>query len=192
MTVRRASAPAASAEESPPPTRIGEVAKLCGVTTRTLRYWEEIGLLAPRRATLRRVGASMPAPRSSGPSASGKRVQAIMGFSLAEIGAVLETEDVLDKLRSAYKASARPEHQRDLLANAMEANDKLVARLDDTLDRIRAFRDERVAKAGRLRPGGQSWTARSGPAAVPNVDDAAPAACARPRNRQSGARRAIR
>ena len=74
-----------------------------------------------------------------------------MGFSLAEIGVVLETEDVLDKLRSAYKASARPELQRDLLANAMEANDKLVARLDDTLARIRAFRDERVAKAGRLR-----------------------------------------
>ena len=27
--------------------RIGEVAKLTGVTTRTLRYWEELGLLQP-------------------------------------------------------------------------------------------------------------------------------------------------
>jgi hypothetical protein len=33
----------------------------------------------------------------------------------------------------------------------MDANDKLVARLDETLERITAFRDERVAKAARLR-----------------------------------------
>jgi DNA-binding transcriptional MerR regulator len=150
MTVRRAATSAASgAEEAPPTTRIGEVAKLCGVTTRTLRYWEEIGLLAPSAP---RFGSERVYARSEVERAQRIReLQAIMGFSLAEIGAVLETEDVLDKRRSAYKASARPEHQRDLLANAMEANDKLVARLDDTLDRIRAFRDERVAKAGRLR-----------------------------------------
>ena len=27
--------------------RIGEVAKLTGLTTRTLRYWEELGLISP-------------------------------------------------------------------------------------------------------------------------------------------------
>ncbi len=150
MTARRAGAPiVSSAEQSPPRTRIGEVAKLCGVTTRTLRYWEEIGLLAPSEP---RLGSERVYARSEVERAQRIReLQALMGFSLAEIGAVLETEDVLDKLRSAYKASARPELQRHLLANAMEANDKLVARLDDTLDRIRTFRDERVAKAGRLR-----------------------------------------
>ena len=31
--------------------RIGEVAKLTGVTTRTLRYWEELGLLQPASRT---------------------------------------------------------------------------------------------------------------------------------------------
>ncbi len=150
MTAPRASAPAApGAGATPPPTRIGEVAKLCGVTTRTLRYWEEIGLLAPSEP---RLGSERVYARSEVERAQRIReLQALMGFSLAEIGVILETEDVLDKLRSAYKASARPELQRDLLANAMEANDNLVARLDDTLARITAFRDERVAKAGRLR-----------------------------------------
>jgi hypothetical protein len=33
----------------------------------------------------------------------------------------------------------------------MEANDNLVIRLDDTLERVKAFRDERVAKAKRMR-----------------------------------------
>ena len=108
-----------------------------------------VGLLAPSEP---RLGSERVYARSEVERAQRIReLQALMGFSLAEIGVVLETEDVLDKLRSAYRASARPELQRDLLANAMEANDKLVARLDDTLARIRAFRDERMAKAGRLR-----------------------------------------
>ena len=125
------------------------MAKLCGVTTRTLRYWEEIGLLAPseQRHGSERVYSGSEVERAQ----RIRELQALMGFSLAEIRVVLETEDVLDELRSAYKANARPELQRRLLANAIEANDKLVARLDDTLARVKAFRDERVAKAERLR-----------------------------------------
>ncbi|HLN43191.1 MAG TPA: hypothetical protein VK215_12095, partial [Acidimicrobiales bacterium] len=80
-----------------------------------------------------------------------RELQELVGFSLAEIRVVLETEDVLDKLRSAYKANARAELRRGLLANAIEANDKLVARLDDIILGVTAFRDERVAKAARLR-----------------------------------------
>ena len=40
MAVKRA-----TAEAGPVLWRIGEVAKQTGVTTRTLRYWEELGLL---------------------------------------------------------------------------------------------------------------------------------------------------
>ena len=129
--------------------RIGEVAKLCGVTTRTLRYWEEIGLVAPseQRHGSERVYTGPQVERAQ----RIRELQSLMGFSLAEIRAVLETEDVLDRVRHAYRANARPELRRRLLADAMEANDKLVARLDDTLERIKAFRDQRVAKAARLR-----------------------------------------
>jgi len=129
--------------------RIGEVAKLCGVTTRTLRYWEEIGLLAPssQRYGSERVYSGSQAERAK----RIRELQELVGFSLAEIRVVLETEDVLDKLRSAYKANARAALQRRLLANAIEANDKLVARLDDIILGVTTFRDERVAKAERLR-----------------------------------------
>jgi DNA-binding transcriptional MerR regulator len=129
--------------------RIGEVARLCGVTTRTLRYWEEIGLVAPseQRHGSERVYASSEVERAR----RIRELQALMGFSLAEIGVVLETEDTVDKLRDAYKVKARPELRRQLLTNAIDANDALVARLDDTLARVKDFRDERVAKATRLR-----------------------------------------
>jgi DNA-binding transcriptional MerR regulator len=129
--------------------RIGEVARRCGVTTRTLRYWEEIGMLAPseQRHGSERVYSGSQVERAQ----RIRELQTHMGFSLAEIRAVLETEDVLDELRNAYKTNARPEVRRRLLTDAMDANDKLVARLDDTLARVQAFRDERVAKASRLR-----------------------------------------
>jgi DNA-binding transcriptional MerR regulator len=129
--------------------RIGEVARLCGVTTRTLRYWEEIGLLAPRgqRHGSERVYSGSEIERAQ----RIRELQVLLGFSLAEIRVVLETEDVLDKLRNAYKANARAEVQRRLLAKAIDANDTLVGRLDDTLARVRDFRDERVRRTKRMR-----------------------------------------
>ncbi len=167
MTARRAESPRRGTDAAPstsaskagsasgvasgagPMIRIGEAAKLCGITTRTLRYWEELGLLVPsgqRHGTERAYsGAEVERAQRI------RELQELVGFSLAEIRVILETEDVLDELRSAYKANARPELQRRLVGEAMDANDKLVARLDDTLDRVRAFRDERVAKAKRLR-----------------------------------------
>ena len=145
------------ATPDPPPTtggdehalRIGEVARLCGVTTRTLRYWEEIGLLEPssQRHGSERVYSGSQAERAK----RIRELQELVGFSLAEIRVVLETEDVLDRLRSAYRANARADLRRGLLTNAIDANDKLVARLDDIILGVTAFRDQRVAKAVRLR-----------------------------------------
>ena len=132
--------------------RIGEVAKLTGLTTRTLRYWEELGLVHPteygehgdRRysaADVARVGRV-------------KDLQQLLGFSLAEVRAVLDTEaaDVLDRVRSEWRSTdPTPARRRELLDEAIAANDELIARLDDTLSRIETFRDERVASAAKLR-----------------------------------------
>jgi hypothetical protein len=81
-------------------------------------------------------------------------LQELLGFSLAEVRVVLDTEDidVLDRVRSEYRwGEGDPDHRRQLLDDAIEANDKLLVRLDNTLARIGAFRDERAAKAIRLR-----------------------------------------
>jgi DNA-binding transcriptional MerR regulator len=80
-------------------------------------------------------------------------LQKLLGFSLAEVRVVLDTEevDVLDRVRSEFRAGEpSPTRQRQLLDEAIAANDQLVARLDVTLSRIEAFRAERVESAGRL------------------------------------------
>jgi DNA-binding transcriptional MerR regulator len=147
MTPKRTAAPA-----EPVLWRIGEVAKLTAVTTRTLRYWEELGLLHP--STYRQSGERLYSPSDVARVTRIRNLQELLGFSLAEVRAVLDTEDidVLDRVRSELKASdLSRSRRRALLEEGIVANDQLLARLDDTLSRIRAFRDERAAAATRLR-----------------------------------------
>jgi DNA-binding transcriptional MerR regulator len=132
--------------------RIGEVGKLTGVTTRTLRYWEELELLRP--STYRQSGERLYSPSDVARVTRIRNLQDLLGFSLAEVRAVLDTEDVdvLDRVRSELKTvGLSRSRRRALFEEAIVANDQLLARLDDTLSRIHAFRDERAAVAARLR-----------------------------------------
>jgi DNA-binding transcriptional MerR regulator len=142
----------AATQAKPVLWRIGEVAKLTGVTTRALRYWEELGLLRPASRTdggerlytaadLRRVTRI-------------RDLQELLGFSLEEVKAVLNTGDVdvLDRVHSELSdGEVSSSRRRELLDEAIDANDQLIGRLDDTLTRIGALRDERAAIAIRLR-----------------------------------------
>lgn len=141
-----------TAEAKPVLWRIGEVAKLTGVTTRTLRYWEELELLQP--SSYRTSGERLYSPADVARVNRIKNLQELLGFSLAEVRTVLGTEevDVLDRVRSELSAgNLDPQRHRELLDEGIVANDQLLARLDDTLARIQAFRDERAGTAIRLR-----------------------------------------
>ncbi len=132
--------------------RIGEVAKLTGLTTRTLRYWEELGLVRPSDH-----GAGGDRHYTAADMTRVTRIrdlQKLLGFSLAEVRVVLDTEevDVLDRVKSEFKSGdPSPGRRRELLEEAIAANDQLLARLDDTLSHIEAFRADRLASAARLR-----------------------------------------
>lgn len=142
----------ATTQPAPVVLRIGEVAKLTGLTTRTLRYWEELGLIRP--SSYRGSGERLYSQTDMARVTRIRELQELLGFSLAEVRVVLDTEDVevLDRVRSEYRwGEAGPDRRRQLLDDAIEANDKLLIRLDNTLTRIGAFRDERAAKALRLR-----------------------------------------
>jgi DNA-binding transcriptional MerR regulator len=141
-----------AAEEPAVILRIGEVAKLTGLTTRTLRYWEELGLISP--SSYRGRGERLYSATDMARASRIKDLQDLLGFSLAEVRVVLDTEDidVLDRVRSEYRrGDTTPARRRQLLDDAIEANDRLLDRLDDTLRRIGAFRAERTVKASALR-----------------------------------------
>jgi DNA-binding transcriptional MerR regulator len=138
--------------DRPVELRIGEVAKLTGLTTRTLRYWEELGLLSP--SGHRGSGERVYSPADMTRVSRIRDLQDLLGFSLAEVRAVLDIEDieVLDRVRSELRSGdLSPGRRRELFDEAIAANDHLLARLGETQARIQAFRDERAQKAIRLR-----------------------------------------
>lgn len=139
-------------EACPVVFRIGEVAKLTGLTTRTLRYWEELGLVAP--SSYGAAGDRHYTPTDMARVTRIRDLQKLLGFSLAEVRVVLDTEevDVLDRARSELHAGELSStRERELVAQAVVANDQLLRHLDDTLARIEAFRVERLASAERMR-----------------------------------------
>ena len=129
--------------------RIGELAKRAGLTTRTLRHWEEFGLVKPtdHRFSGERLYSKAELERVI----HVRELQELLGLTLAEIRIVLESEDAVERARSARQAGASPARRVALLEQAIEAHSRLIERMDDRLARIAAFRDEWVQRGERMR-----------------------------------------
>jgi DNA-binding transcriptional MerR regulator len=132
-----------------PRLRIGEVAKEAGLTARTLRYWEEIGLVEP--AAHRGSGERLYSVAERERVAHIRELQNLLGLTLAEIHDVLASEDTLERARRAARAEAPTPKRLRLLDDALEANGRLVDRINERLARIGEFRDECVERGERMR-----------------------------------------
>src|SRR5882672_793904 len=114
--------------------RIQEVAEDTGLTPRAIRYYEEVGLLAP-------------AARSEGAyrlydAEDLERLRFIRGlrddagFSLAEIGQLLEDEAARTRNRQRFRGTTDVEERRAILRDALTRVDRQVASLRGKADRI--------------------------------------------------------
>lgn len=142
-----AAAPAAP-EAAPRLLRIQEVAAETGLTPRSIRYYEEMGLLAP-------------AARSEGAYRlydeddlerlrfiAGLRNDA--GFSLAEIGQLLEDEQARERNRSRFR-QGDPAEQRAALVDALARIDRQLATLERKRQRLDAMLRDAAARRVHLR-----------------------------------------
>ena len=143
-------APARPAIDSPttPLLRIQEVSAALGLTTRTLRYYEELGLLKP-------------AARSEGDYRlydvddlerlrfiKGLRDDA--GFSLAEIGQLLEDEEARTRNRDRFRTSHDPTERRAIVDDALARVDRQVASLRMKMDRLAEMIEEAEGRREHL------------------------------------------
>ncbi|HEY5629266.1 MAG TPA: MerR family transcriptional regulator [Candidatus Limnocylindrales bacterium] len=142
-----AAAPAAP-EAEPRLLRIQEVAAETGLTPRSIRYYEEMGLLAP---AARSEGAyrlydadDLERLRFIG----GLRNDA--GFSLAEIGQMLEDEQARSRNRVQFRAGA-PDDQRAALTDAIDRIDRQLATLARKRDRLESMIADAAARRAHLR-----------------------------------------
>ena len=128
---------------------IGDAAEEAGVTTRTLRYYEQLGLLPP---ATRSVGG---ARRYTGADiervARIRRLQDLLGQDLDQIRRVLVAEDRLAELRAEWQSDASEERREEILTEATEINNELRAQVRARLAALSDFAEELEATAKRYR-----------------------------------------
>lgn len=152
---RRAPEPVDPAADPPSPgsgdarLRIGEVAKQAGVSTRTLRYYQEVGLLEPS-------GRSPGGDRrySDADIARLDRVlelRDVMGFDLDRIRTIITAEDRIAELKSEVRAGVSKKRRREIVHEAIELNHQQRAVVAEKLELLSGFADDLAAKAARYR-----------------------------------------
>ncbi len=141
-----------TASASPPEThllRIQEVASELGLTPRSIRFYEELGLLTP-------------AARSEGAyrlydASDVERLRFIKelrddaGFSLAEIGQLLEDEAARVRSREAFAHTVDSAERRALVTDSLERADRQVGILQAKMDRLAAMVEAAEGRRSRLR-----------------------------------------
>ena len=133
--------------------RIEQVAARTGLTKRTLRYYEEIGLLPPPTRT--EGGYRLSSEGDVQQLERIKRLKDLLGFSLAEIREMAEAEEQRQHVREAWRQETDPHtrlawldrseeltrHQlllvEEKLSGLLEMQTNLQARLE-RLDTLRA------------------------------------------------------
>jgi DNA-binding transcriptional MerR regulator len=138
--------------------RIGEVAKRLGITTRTIRYYEEIGLLGggeDRPAGAHRTYTGEDVERLQ----KAVRLRGLLGVPLAELKQLLEAEEAREHLRDELHAPGTPKRRRreildqaavhvDRQLELLAARRAEIAELERELKRRRRLIDQRVAELG--------------------------------------------
>lgn len=129
--------------------RIQEVASELGLTPRSIRYYEELGLLSP---AARSEGAYRLYDISDVERLRFiKQLRDDAGFSLSEIGQLLEDEAARARTRQAFHESADPAERRLLITDSLRRADRQVAILRSKVDRLEEMAGAAEVRRERLR-----------------------------------------
>jgi DNA-binding transcriptional MerR regulator len=130
--------------------RIGEVAERVGVTTRTIRYYEELGLLATaggrtkgahrlyREADVSRVQELI-------------RLRDLLGLTLEELVALAEAEDARAALRNQWAASATDAERAAIVEAAIPLVERQLELVRARPQTLGEFADDLSSKLRSLR-----------------------------------------
>ena len=128
-----------------PAMRIGEVAELTGTTPRTIRYYEEIGLLgaaAEREQGKHRCYTDADVERIR----EIVRLRDLLGLSLDQLSQLLEAETARAEIRREYRETEDPDRQRELLEQAARHIDTQLELVRERVGELAALERELAAK----------------------------------------------
>jgi DNA-binding transcriptional MerR regulator len=131
--------------------RIGEVAKLTGTTPRTIRYYEEIGLLpaaGDREPGAHRTYESGDVERLT----DLLRLKDLLGVSLEELKELVSAEDARAALRREWRAGVDdPVRRREILDESLSHIAKQLELVRRRRQEIEGLEEELVARRRRVR-----------------------------------------
>jgi MerR family transcriptional regulator, repressor of the yfmOP operon len=130
--------------------RIGEVAERVGVTTRTIRYYEELGLLgaaAGRSKGAHRLYDDVDISRLE----EVIRLRDLLGLSLEELVALTEAEEARAALRDQWAESANDAERVRIVRAAIPLIERQLELVRGRQQKLSEFADELSAKLRSLR-----------------------------------------
>ena len=127
--------------------RIEQVSARTGLTKRTLRYYEEIGLLAPPTRT--EGGYRLYSQYDIEHLERIKRLKELLGFSLAEIRQIAETEEEREHVRAAWKQETDLHAKLAWLEKAEELTSRQLSMVEEKLAGLTEMRDNLVGRRER-------------------------------------------
>jgi len=131
--------------------RIGEVAKLAGTTPRTIRYYEEIGLLPAaggREPGAHRTYAEADVERLT----DLLRLKDLLGVSLEELKELVEAEGARAQLRREWDGSVEdPVRRRQILEQSLTYSGRQLDLVRRRRDEIEKLEEELLARRRRVR-----------------------------------------
>jgi MerR family transcriptional regulator, repressor of the yfmOP operon len=131
--------------------RIGDVAKLAGTTPRTIRYYEEIGLLpeAPQRPS---GGHRLYTHEEVERLREVMRLKELLGVTLDELKDLLTAEEARAAVRAELRRDdVNPDRRRELLNEALGHIDRQLELVEHRASELTKLRAELSATRKRVR-----------------------------------------
>ena len=135
-------------DKTPEYISIGEAAERTGLTQRTLRYWEELGLFKPpaRVAGGQRLYSAEDLQRIE----QILRMKKLLGFSLSEIKAAVETEEAKQHLREDIKHERSLKRQLKQTCEAAAITSQQIAMVEEKIAQLQTMRRRLVGDLNDL------------------------------------------
>jgi len=130
--------------------QIGEVAERTSVTQRTLRFYEEKGLLRP--PTRMEGGFRLYSEDDVRRVEHIRRLQNLLGVTLAEIKEMVEAEEVLQELKAQYRPESDVSEKKQQLQKAIDVVTRqhgIVSQKAEQMSEMKAQLEERLGTFAR-------------------------------------------
>lgn len=120
--------------------QIGEVAERTGVTQRTLRFYEEKGLLRPPERM--EGGFRLYSDADVERIASIRNMQSLLGLTLAEIKEMVEADELLAQIRATFRPDRELPERKKRVETIIEALRRQLTIVEHKLEALTEMRGE--------------------------------------------------